>query len=113
LQEHSEPKHTLRPDLLQNLERGQLILSGLPHRHGPVLLQVPAEPPGLSQACSGTPQELIALSKQTYVMTCQRPPSQTPEEPSEEDNWPAPLPAFGPRSVAQGARGRGEGYENS
>ena len=56
-------RSTLRPDLLQNLERGHLILAGVPGYPGCLSVRVPAEPAVYTAPFPGIPEDLIAHSR--------------------------------------------------
>jgi hypothetical protein len=87
LREDTEPSQTARSDILQNLEQGHLMLVGPPGIQGDVSLQVPAEPPGLSEVFQGRPDEMVSRSQHTYGITKPGTQSEASEEPRDENYW--------------------------
>ena len=80
-------RSVLRPDLLQNLERGHLILSGVPGYPGCLSVRVPSEPPGHTDAFPGTSEELIEHSRSRFGKLPDMPTSvDVPTYDPDDDN---------------------------
>jgi hypothetical protein len=78
---------SLRPDILETLPRGFIIMKGIPEIEGPASLAIPELPPWLPENTRMTPQELIDYSKQRYGITPpqKRSPSHEDEDADDED----------------------------
>jgi hypothetical protein len=68
-------RNTLRPDLLQHLERGHMILASVPGYKGCMSLRVPPEPPARAEPFPGTVEELIQHSRMSFGKVPERPPA--------------------------------------
>jgi hypothetical protein len=81
-------RNTLRPDLLQNLERGHITLAGVPGYSGCLSVQVPPEPPVRAEHFPGTVEELIYHSRMRFGKVPEYPPVEgMPEsEPNNGDD---------------------------
>jgi hypothetical protein len=80
-------RSTLRPDLLQNLERGHLVLAGVPGYPGCLSVRVSAEPPVRADPFPGMPEELIEYSRRRFgkIPDPSRSPDVPPSEPDDGD----------------------------
>jgi hypothetical protein len=79
---------TLRPDLLQNLERGHMILTGVPGYPSCLSVRIPSEPPVRAEPFPGTVEELIQHSRMCFGKVPEHPPVEgmLEGEPNNEDD---------------------------
>ena len=88
LDSSEEERNTLRPDLLQHLERGHMILGGVPGYGGCVSVRVPLEPPVRVDPFPATPEELIEHSRRRFgkIPDTSRSPDVPTPEPDDDDD---------------------------
>jgi hypothetical protein len=83
----------LRPDILETLPRGYVIMKGIPEIEGPTSLAIPELPPWHPENTWMMPRELIDYSKHRDGVTPSREasPSHEGEDDDDEDGGMASL----------------------
>jgi hypothetical protein len=68
-------RDTLRPDLLQNLARGHMLLAGVPGYSGCVSVRIPLEPPARAEPFPEVVEELIQHARMRFGIVPEQPPT--------------------------------------